>query len=103
MQYKFTPVPGAVTTVSNLYQLSGDNFIDDNSVTLIMALFKELYSRGRANLFILLLVVDGWRRDVESLRDMGVNWDWEIDMMHSGKVEKIFTIIFLEGNHWGVF
>lgn len=102
MHYKFPSTPTSDISVRSLCFLCGENFVDDDSVRAIMAMMAECYGADKENLFIPPLVLEGWRRSMQSSSAAYGDWEWEIEIMRSGRVQKVFAIVYMR-QHWGAF
>jgi hypothetical protein len=101
MQYNFE-ASGVVMRIHSLCFFPFERFVDDDTVRGIMSLFEEHYDANGRNLFIPPLVLEAWRRNLESPRESCPEWEWEMERMRGGAVEKVFAIVLLT-EHWGAF
>ena len=100
MQRNFTPTSDALVNIRSLFYLVEENFVDDETVRIVMALFRDNYGVDGRFLFIAPIDLEAWRRSLDGESGPFFPWNWQEAQVRSGRVEKVFTIVLMR-EHWG--
>jgi hypothetical protein len=100
MQRNFVPTSDAQVNIRSLFYLIDENFVDDESVRIIMAHFNDLYGVDGRYFFIAPLDLETWRGSLDSEDKPFFPWNWQEKQIRSGRVEKVFATVLLP-EHWG--
>ena len=100
MRHHFTPTTDPEVNIRSIFYLIEENFVDDETVRIVMAIFRDHYGADGRYLFIAPLELEAWRMSLKRGEEPYFPWNWQEKKVHSGRVEKAFSIVLLP-QHWG--
>jgi hypothetical protein len=100
MRRHFTPTTDPEVNIHSIFYLIEENFVDDETVRIVMAIFRDYYGDDGRYLFIAPLELEAWRRSLDREDEPYFPWNWQEKKVHSGRVEKAFSLVLLP-EHWG--
>ncbi|KAF9343191.1 hypothetical protein BGX26_006118, partial [Mortierella sp. AD094] len=97
MERKFHTQFGGSLAIQSTLRLRNETWIDDDVIQAMLGLFSGTYGAHGEYLFIPPLQIRSWRR---STRNSAI-WLWGKDKVENPNLKKAFTVVMLDGNHWG--
>ena len=100
MRHHFTPTTDPEVNIRSIFYIIKENFVDDETVRIVMATFRDHYGADGRYLFIAPLELEAWRLSLKRGEEPYFPWNWQEKKVHCGRVEKAFSIVLLP-EHWG--